>query len=86
MDALISALRTQAAARGEKYAREVAKRKSPRPRYPYKEVLIYHRRIRYFVQLAQHVIMRDLVPQLPTLLDEQQSQTVVIRRDSADGL
>jgi len=87
MDALISALRTQAAARGAKYARDVARRKSPRPRYPHKEVLIYHRRIRYLVHQAQYVIERDLLPQLPTLLDEQsQVSSIVIRRDGADDI
>jgi SPP1 gp7 family putative phage head morphogenesis protein len=88
VDALVSALRTQAAVRGAKYARSVAKRKAPRPRYPHKEVLIYHRKIRYIVAQAQYVIQRDLIPQLPTLLDEQSQtpQTVFIRRDSADDI
>lgn len=88
MKALASALRTQAAVRGAKYARQVARTKWPRPRYPHREVLIYQRKIRYFVAQAEYVIRRDIFPALPALLGEQSRVPVptVLRRDSADDI
>jgi SPP1 gp7 family putative phage head morphogenesis protein len=84
MKALATALRTQAAARAERFEREQMKQ-WPRPRYPHREELVYYRRLRYFVELVQYIVERDIVPNLPALLDEQ-APTVTLRRDSADDI
>jgi len=85
---LASALRTQAAVRGAGYARQVARTKWPRPRYPHREVLIYQRKIRYFCQQAEYIIRRDIFPALPRLLGEQSRvpAPTVLRRDAADDI
>lgn len=69
MKGLAAALRMKDSMRAERFAR--AKPKPwPRPRYPYTEEVVYYRRLRYFVELVQYIIERDIVPALPGLLDE----------------
>lgn len=70
MRALATALRTQAAMRAERFRRSELK-EFQRPRYPHREELVYYRRLKYFVQLVQHIVLRDIVPHLPKLLDER---------------
>lgn len=82
MKALEAALRTQSATRAERQARQKPK-SWPRPRYPHREELVYYRRLRYFVELVQYIVERDIVPNLPGLLDEQ---APTVRVDSADDI
>lgn len=82
MKALVTALRTQAAARAERFERE--RPKWQKPRYPHREELVYYRRLRYFVELVQYIIERDIVPQLPGLLESP--TTAATRQDSADDI
>jgi SPP1 gp7 family putative phage head morphogenesis protein len=82
MKALATAIRTQAATRAERQAR-VKPKTWPRPRYPHREELVYYRRLRYFVELVQYIVERDIVPNLPALLDEQ---APAVRADSADDI
>jgi SPP1 gp7 family putative phage head morphogenesis protein len=85
--ALVAALRTQAAVRGARYARDVQGKRWPRPRFPHREVLHYYRRIRYFVEQSQYVIRRDIFPALPGLLQSSQvQQAPVVRSDTADDI
>lgn len=44
--------------------------KWPRPRYPHREELVYYQRLRYFLDVVQYIVRRDIVPILPGLLDE----------------
>jgi len=67
--ALATALRTQAANRAERFARQQPKQWA-RPRYPYREEVVYYKRLRYFVDVVQYIVRRDIVPRLPALLDE----------------
>lgn len=80
MKALATALRTQAATRA---ARAPKPKPWPRPRYPHREEIVYYRRLRYFVEQVQYIIERDIVPHLPSLLDEQ---APLRRADSADDI
>ena len=82
MKALVTALRTQAAARAERFERE--RPKWQRPRYPHREELVYYRRLRHFVELVQYIIERDIVPNLPGLLESP--TTMATRQDSADDI
>lgn len=68
--------------RAERFAR-TAPPKFSRPRYPYREELLYYRRLRYFVDLVHYVIERDIVPHLPALLDER---APTLRTDSAGDI
>ena len=53
---------------------EAERRKPPpkwqRPRYPHREELVYYRRLRYFLDVVQYIVRRDILPALPALLDE----------------
>jgi len=70
MKALQAALLMKAATRAERFAREPLPKAWPRPRYPHREEVVYYRRLRYFVELVQYIVERDIVPKLPALLDE----------------
>lgn len=76
--AIAAALRTQ---QSRRQARQQP-RKWPRPRYPYREEVVYYKRLRYFLEVVQYIVRRDIVPMLPALLDE----TGPTRRDSADDI
>jgi SPP1 gp7 family putative phage head morphogenesis protein len=80
--ALATALRTQAAMRGERFKRAQVK-SFERPRYPAREELIYYRRLKYFVEQVQYIVLRDIVPHLPQLLDEESPTR---RTDSAGDI
>ena len=83
MKALATALRTQATMRSERTARRTKPAAWPKPRYPHREELVYYRRLRYLVELVQHIVRRDIVPVLPGLLDEVGPTR---RTDSADDI
>jgi SPP1 gp7 family putative phage head morphogenesis protein len=78
---LATALRTRAAHRAERQARQKPKAWQ-RPRYPSKEAVVYYQRLRYFVEFVQYIVKRDIVPALPRLLDERGPT----RTDSADDI
>jgi SPP1 gp7 family putative phage head morphogenesis protein len=42
----------------------------PRPRYPHREEIVYYQRLRYFLEIIQYIVRRDILPALPGLLDE----------------
>lgn len=67
--AIAAALRMKAALREERERRKPPPA-WPRPRYPHREEALYYRRLRYFLDLVQFIIRRDILPALPGLLDE----------------
>jgi SPP1 gp7 family putative phage head morphogenesis protein len=80
--ALATALRTMAAMRAERFERAQVKQ-FQRPRFPHREVLVYYRRLKYFCEVVQHIVLRDIVPHLPALLDEQAPR---LRMDAAGDI
>lgn len=66
---IAAALRLQDARRAEGERRKPPA-KWQRPRYPHREELLYYRRLRYFLDIVQYIIRRDILPALPRLLDE----------------
>src|SRR5262245_9445215 len=69
MTGLAAALRLKQSLRDERERRKPTPN-WPRPRYPHREQLVYYSRLRYFLQLVQYIVRRDIVPILPALLDE----------------
>jgi SPP1 gp7 family putative phage head morphogenesis protein len=67
--ALAAALRLKDSLRDERERRRPPP-KWPRPRYPHREELVYYQRLRYFLDIVQYIVRRDILPALPALLDE----------------
>jgi len=75
--ALAYALRTQATMRGAAQARQRKPQPWPRPRYPTAEALHYYRLLKYWVELVQHIVKRDIVPMLPDILAQAPMPTAL---------
>lgn len=93
MKSLVYALRTQATMRAAANARQPRPAPWPRPRYPTAEELHYYRLLKYWVELVQYIVKRDIVPKLADIMataavGRSQPPPVpqpIVRADAASG-
>lgn len=77
MKSLVYALRTQATVRAAAHARQQKPQPWPRPRYPTAEAIHYYRLLKYWVELVQYIVKRDIVPILPDILAQAPMPTAL---------
>lgn len=86
MSSLVHALRMQAAMRAE--PRGLKLRQCPRPRWPHGARLEYYAALLAIVKTVERIVVRDLLPKLPAILDSHavaRPEAEPVRHDATGG-